>query len=81
MAMVNEGRGLLRWRTLWVGAGFGLAGILVDLDHYLTFINPQRWGERPFHLYYLIAGGLIGVYGLARVGRLVCAAVLGRRVS
>ncbi len=68
------------WRSsLYFGFCGGLAGVLVDLDHWFAYQGIQfipLLEGRPLHLFLAIIAGCVVVYSISRLRRLVTKLVL-----
>jgi len=59
----------------------GIAGTIIDLDHYLPTIGFEGWGlaGRPLHLPLVIGVGVLLLYSCTRLRRLVIKLVLRKK--
>lgn len=67
------------WATLWYGGIGGLAGLLVDLDHWLAFKGIEcasPLAGRPLHVPLAIVAGCLGIYCCTRLRGLAARLVL-----
>lgn len=56
----------------------GLAGVLVDADHLLTYYFPALFGDRPFHPTLFLIAGVVIVSVATRLGGLYIRMVLSK---
>jgi len=76
MGIPNLVRRLCRNGAFRFGLYSGVAGVLVDADHALTYYLPLQFGARPFHPALLLIAGIVIIGVVACLGGLYFRVVL-----